>query len=277
MTTLRFGFSPCPNDTVQFYALLHGKIDTGPLTFQPVIADVEELNRLALSGELELTKASYGALGRLLPRYLCLSAGGALGHGCGPLWVTKGNRTADELAKLPIAHPGENTTAHLLLQLRLKGKFQGAPMVFHEIFDAVESGRAASGVIIHEGRFTYEARGLTKVEDLGQWWETATGAPIPLGCILLRRDLEGVDPLFVEGLLRQSLAWARANPGETMRWVRSLAQEMEGAVIAEHIRLYVNNFSEDLGLEGRKAVTELLERQSELGLLSPFQGKVFAG
>jgi 1,4-dihydroxy-6-naphthoate synthase len=275
MKRVRFGFSPCPNDTVQFFALVHGLVDTGGISFEPVLEDVETLNRMALSGELPMTKASYAVLGKVLPEYWCLRAGGALGRGCGPLWVSKGKKTAEELAALPIAHPGVNTTAHLLLSLRLGGKFTGIPMVFCEVMDAVDRGEAASGVIIHEGRFTYEGRGLTAVEDLGEWWERTTGAPIPLGAILLRRD-SGLDPLIVEELLRKSLDYGRNHPGEVAEYVRANAQELDDEVTARHIALYVNEYSRDLGEEGHKAVTELLTRQRALGLIPDWEGEVFA-
>lgn len=256
--TLRFGFSPCPNDTFQFHALVHGLVDTGGIAFEPVIADVEELNRMALAGDLEMTKASYGALSALLPRYANLRAGGALGRGCGPLWVTKGEKTAGELAKLPIAHPGVHTTAHMLLKQRLGGNFQGVERVFDEVMDAVAQGRVPSGVVIHEGRFTYQLRGLGLVEDLGQWWEKTTGCPIPLGCILLRRDVEGVTPGQIDEMLRRSLRHAWAHPEASRAFVRSLAQEMDEKVIADHIALYVNDFSLDIGDEGERAITRLL-------------------
>jgi len=255
---ITFGFSPCPNDTFQFHALVHGLVDTGGIDFVPHIADVEELNRLALAGELEVTKASYGVLGKILPDYSLLRSGGALGRGCGPLWVTKGDQSAEELAVQPIAHPGVNTTAHFLLQLRLKNNFTGVPLVFDEIMAKVASGEIPSGVIIHEGRFTYRKMGLTLVEDLGGWWEKTTGAPIPLGCIVLRRDVAPVTPLEIEEILRRSLRFAWENPEASKAWVRSLAQEMEEKVIREHIALYVNDFSLDLGVEGERAVEILL-------------------
>ncbi len=266
MTTLRFGFSPCPNDTVQFYALVHNRIDTLGLKFEPVLLDVEALNQKALCAELELTKASYAILGRVADSYWCLRSGGALGRGCGPLWVTKGERGAEELANLPIAHPGLNTTAHLLLTLRLGKPPLGEAMVFSEVMGRVAAGDLASGVIIHEGRFTYRERGLHAVEDLGQWWEGETSLPIPLGCILLKRGLSGVDPADVEGLLRKSHDWALENPSETARYIAGNAQEMEPEVIKSHIALYVNEFSRDLGAEGERAVLELIERQIGLGL-----------
>lgn len=272
-----FGLSPCPNDTFQFYGLFHGKIDTRGFSFIPVIADVEELNRRALGGELAVTKASYGALGRLLPKYWCLRPGGALGRGCGPLWVTAREPDADRLAKLPIAHPGVNTTAHLLLSLRLGGAFSGVPLVFNEVFDKVASGEVPSGVIIHEGRFTYLERGLNLVEDLGEWWERTTGTPIPLGCILLRRDADPELKTAIEPILRESLAYAYAHREEVMGWVRTLAQELEDSVMEAHISLYVNEFSRELGPEGEAAVMGMLERQRKLGLLGDWEGEVFIG
>lgn len=272
MKTLRFGFSPCPNDTIQFYALIHGRIDTGGITFEPVIADVEELNLLALDGALEMTKASSGCLMRLIPRYLCLKTGGALGRGAGPLWVAKEPLEAGEAAKTPIAHPGMNTTAHLLLKLRLGGRLTGLPMIFHEIMDAVAKGRARSGVIIHEGRFTYARQGLNLIEDLGIWWERETGLPVPLGNILLRRDAP-IPPSEAGRLLKESLLYARSHEKEVMAWVKSLAREMEDEVIARHIALYVNENSLDLGDEGQAALRELLRRQARVeGIPFPEDG-----
>lgn len=271
MKTIRFGFSPCPNDTIQFYALIHGKIDTGGIIFEPVIADVEELNRMALGGELEMTKASSGCLMRLVSRYLCLRTGGALGRGAGPLWVAKEPLRADQASETPIIHPGMNTTAHLLLKLRLGGKLTGMPMIFHQIMDAVESGRARSGVIIHEGRFTYARRGLNLIEDLGIWWEKETGLPVPLGNILLRRDAP-IPPSEADRLLKESLLYARAHNEEVMTWVRANAQEMDESVIASHIALYVNENSLDIGPEGEAALMELLRRQAGIEGL-PFPGE----
>jgi 1,4-dihydroxy-6-naphthoate synthase len=279
MKTLRFGFSPCPNDTFQFFPLIEGLIDTGDLRFEPVLADVEVLNQRALTGELEMTKASFGALSRLLPTYWCLRSGGALGNGCGPLWVTKKGEgappSAEELSRFPIAHPGENTTAYLLLKLRLGRELKGAPMIFHEVMQRVAANEFHSGVIIHEGRFTYREQGLVEVEDLGSWWEATTGAPIPLGCILLKRDQPGVDPKEVEEILRQSLRYSRAHPGEVMDYVRSHAQELDDEVIANHIELYVNEYSLNLGEKGTRAVTELLERQAGIETIESWEGKVF--
>ncbi len=261
MKTIRFGFSPCPNDTIQFHAMVHGLIDTHGYKFEPVMADVEELNRMALGSELELTKVSYGVLGKLLPDYWCLRTGGALGRGCGPLWVARGNTGAAQLARSPIAHPGVNTTAYLLTKLRLGDDFDGVSMLFSDIMEAVTSGEVPSGIIIHEGRFTYADKGLTKIEDLGQWWERETGLPIPLGCIVLKRELEGVDPALIQSIMRESLRFAKENPAEATAWVREHAQELDEEVIESHIGLYVNEFSEDIGEEGERAVRELLARQ----------------
>ncbi|PLX41250.1 MAG: 1,4-dihydroxy-6-naphthoate synthase [Deltaproteobacteria bacterium] len=272
---LRFGYSPCPNDTIQFYALVKGLIDTEGYQFEPVLDDVEALNLMALNGELELSKASYGLLGKVLHDYWCLRSGGALGRGCGPLWIAASPGAPEEYAEYPVAHPGVNTTAYLLLTLRTGG-VEGVPMIFSDVMEAVKSGEVRSGVIIHEGRFTYGERGLVAVEDLGQWWERSTGAPIPLGCIMLKRDLPGgPDPRKVERWLRESYEYALANPGEVLEYVREHSQELSEEVVKSHIGLYVNEFSRELGEEGEAAVRELLRRQRDLDLIPPFDGEIF--
>ncbi|PLX44431.1 MAG: 1,4-dihydroxy-6-naphthoate synthase [Deltaproteobacteria bacterium] len=272
---LRFGFSPCPNDTIQFYALVNGLVDTEGYEFEPILEDVEALNLMALEGELELSKASYGLLGHVLTDYWCLRSGGALGRGCGPLWIAARPGPAEEYAEYPVAHPGVNTTAYLLLTLRTGG-VEGVPMLFSDVMGAVASGEANSGVIIHEGRFTYGERGLFAVEDLGEWWERTTGAPIPLGCIMLKRDIPGgPDPLKVERWLRESYEYALANPEKVLEYVREHSQELSEEVVKSHIGLYVNEFSRDLGEEGEGAVLELMRRQRDLALIPQFAGEIF--
>jgi len=261
---LRLGYSPCPNDTFLFYALVHGRVDLEGLRFEPVLEDVETLNRWALDARLPVTKVSYGVLDRLMDRYWCLRSGGALGWGCGPLVVAKKAAALETFLDGPVAVPGEHTTASLLLRLRAGRAVEVVPMVFHEVMPAVAQGRVAAGVIIHEGRFTYRGHGLTAVEDLGGWWERETALPIPLGGIVLRRDLPGIEPRTVERVLRRSVEYALANPEEPMGYVGRHAREMETAVLREHIGLYVNRYSIELGEEGERAALALLERAATL-------------
>lgn len=265
MPTLRLGYSPCPNDTFLFYALVHGLVDAEGYAFEPFLEDVETLNEGALRGEPAMTKASYGVLPLVRDRYWCLRSGGALGRGCGPLVVARREVPLEQAAAGRVAVPGVHTTANLLLDLRLGRPAEKVPMVFHEIMPAVARGEVDAGVIIHEGRFTYRGHGLVAVEDLGRWWEGATGLPIPLGCILLRRGEPGLDPLRVQRALRRSVEYALAHPEEPLAYVRRHAQELDDAVIAQHIRLYVNEFSVDVGPEGQRAVEVLLARAEALG------------
>jgi 1,4-dihydroxy-6-naphthoate synthase len=267
--TIRVGYSPCPNDTFLFYALVHGLVDTEGYRFEPLLEDVETLNRWALEGRLALTKASFGVLGRVRREYWCLRSGGALGWGCGPLVVSRENKPLEELVRTPVLVPGLHTTANLLLSLRAGPRTERLPRVFHEVMPAVARGEAASGVIIHEGRLTYRAHGLVAVEDLGAWWEGETGLPIPLGAILLRRGVEGVDPGAVQRALRRSVEYALARPDEPMEYVRRYARELDEGVIREHVRLYVNEFSRDVGERGQRAVETLLAKAAALGEALP--------
>ena len=275
MTTLELGCSPCPNDTFLFYAMTHGRVDTEGYRFVPSLHDVETLNQRVLVGALPMSKISYGILGKVCSDYWCLRSGGALGRGCGPLVVARRDAPLEELLHGLIAVPGLNTTASLLLGLRAGGAVQRAPMVFHQIMRAVVGGEVDAGVIIHESRFTYADHGLVAVEDLGAWWEELTGLPIPLGGIVLRRDLKGVDATTVQRVVRRSVAYALKHPDEPMSYVREHAQEMQDAVLHDHIDLYVNDYSLDVGEEGQGAVEALLDRSARAGLCSPWQGRIF--
>ncbi len=277
MVTVPVGYSPCPNDTFLFYALVHGRVDTEGYRFEPHLADVETLNQWASERRLAMTKASYGALAALCRDYWCLRSGGALGRGCGPLLVARETATVARALAGPVAVPGLHTTANLLLELRAGRPVQTVPMVFHEIMPAVARGVVDAGVIIHEGRFTYPEHGLVQVADLGRWWEEETGLPIPLGGIFLRRDLPGVDPVAVDRVLRRSVAYALENPGEPLAYVREHAQELEPAVVRQHIELYVNEFSLALGEEGCRAVETLLARARRLRGAPAWGGALFPG
>ena len=265
---LTLGYSPCPNDTFIFYALTHGLVNLPGATIRERLEDVETLNQLASSGVLELTKISYHAYGHLRDSYVLLRSGGALGRGCGPLVITSRlDATLQDLKGRPLAIPGELTTANLLLQLCTGGFEQVVSMPFDQIMPAVASGHVSAGVIIHESRFTYRQFGLHQVIDLGSWWEAETGCPIPLGGILARRDLGNETIKAVERAIAASLAYAWQHPDEPRAYIRQHAQELEANVIDQHIGLYVNDFSSDLGFEGIKAVATLFERAEAAGLL----------
>jgi 1,4-dihydroxy-6-naphthoate synthase len=258
--SLSLGYSPCPNDTFIFYAMVHGLLKTPEFTVSERLEDVETLNRLALTRRLDLTKISYHALGHLRSDYALLRSGGALGRGCGPLVVA---RTETEMAQLrgkPFAVPGRLTTANLLLQLHGAGFEDVRELPFHRIMAAVAQGEVEAGVIIHESRFTFKEHGLVQILDLGQWWEEETGLALPLGGILARRDL-GADLIArVDEALRESVAYAFAHPQEPRAYIRAHSQELADEVIENHIALYVNDFTLDLGEEGERAVQELFRR-----------------
>jgi 1,4-dihydroxy-6-naphthoate synthase len=256
---LTIGFSPCPNDTFIFDALVNRKIDTGNLEFEAVMEDVETLNRMALQEKLDITKISYGVLPRILPAYKVLNAGGALGMGVGPLLVSARQMEPEDVNDLTIALPGTNTTAHMLFSLAFPGAMKKKFMVFSSIEDAVLNGEADAGVLIHENRFTYQAKGLHKVMDLGDYWEKTTGNPIPLGGIVMNRRYDLTLMLRIDQLIRESLIYSRNAYPELSVFIRSNAQEMEEDVMRKHIGLYVNDYSLDLGSRGRAAVWQLLE------------------
>ena len=273
---LTLGFSPCPNDTFMFYPLVHGLVDTGGLSFYERLDDVETLNRLALAGELDVTKVSYHALGHIRDQYALLRSGSALGRGCGPLLVAADTIDPADLRGRAIAVPGQYTTALLLLRLldpRL-GNFVAMP--FNEIMDAVLSGRVDAGLIIHESRFTYQDLGLHKLIDLGEWWENETGLPIPLGGIVARRSLGAETIAVIERALRAGVAYARSHPAEAAGYIREHAQEMSAEVCAAHIGLYVNDFSAELGEEGERAIDCLLKRAEYSGIIPRSTERLFA-
>lgn len=267
MRDLTLGFSPCPNDTYIFHALVHGLVETPGLAFRERLEDVETLNRLALEGVLDVSKVSYHALGFLRDEYLLLRSGGALGRGCGPLVVTKGTGSMKELRGKPIAVPGRYTTAALLLRLFDPSLDNLVYLPFNEIMAGVARGEFAAGVIIHESRFTFPEYGLTKLLDLGAWWEGETGCPIPLGGIVARRSLGRENVAAIDAALRASVAHARSNPSAAAAYIRAHSQEMSDEVCAAHIGLYVNDFSLQLGAEGELAVATLLGRAEAAGVI----------
>lgn len=263
------GFSPCPNDTFIFDALVNHKIDTQGLEFDVVLEDVQTLNNWAKEERLDFSKISYGVLPLVLDKYIVLNSGGALGKGVGPLLITNKEQgmTNDEVNATTIAIPGENTTAHMLFSLAFPKAKNKVFKVFNEIEDWVLNSsltgggqEGAAGVIIHENRFTYHLKGLHKILDLGEYWEQQTKAPIPLGGIIAKRNLPITVIKQVDALIQQSVEYAYANHHEQLAaYVKKHSQEMSEDVMRQHINLYVNNFSINLGDDGKKAVMKLLE------------------
>lgn len=266
---LSLGFSPCPNDTFIFDALIHGRVGCG-FGFRERLEDVETLNRMALAATLDVSKVSYHLLGHILKDYLLLRSGGALGRGCGPLLVARDRIGPEKLAGKRIALPGRYTTAALLLRLFDPSLADFVYLPFDRIMAAVADGSVAAGVIIHESRFTYPSYGLRKVVDLGQWWERETGHPIPLGGIAARRSLPGEALLALERGIASSVEHAFAHPADARPYIRAHSQEMSDEVCDAHIGLYVNDFSRGLGSEGEAAVRLLLGRAVEAGIVPPF-------
>ncbi|MGB3546490.1 MAG: 1,4-dihydroxy-6-naphthoate synthase [Saprospiraceae bacterium] len=269
---ISLGYSPCPNDTFIFDALVHGRIDCEGLEFDVHLGDVEELNRLAFAGKLDMTKLSYHAFAYLTDAYRLLPAGSALGHNCGPLLIAREPLDAASLSDAPVAIPGRYTTANFLLSLAYPHLRNKQEVLFSDIESGVASGRYRAGLIIHENRFTYADHGLVKLRDLGEYWEETTGFPIPLGGIVLRRTFPEDVYRRVARVLARSVAYARAHPSVSLPYVRAHAQEMDDAVVQAHIGLYVNEFTEDLGAIGRAAVEHLFERARETGVVPQGSG-----
>ena len=273
---LTLGYSPCPNDTFIFYALVHGRLPAGGLRFRETLRDVETLNRMALASEFDVTKVSCAAFGGLRENYCLLRSGGALGRGCGPLVVAREKVEMAKLRRRRIAVPGRLTTAFLLLNLYDPALAENAvEMPFDEIMEAVRAGAADAGLIIHESRFTYPRLGLSEVADLGAWWEETTGRPIPLGSIIARRALGREVVGEAESLIRRSVQYAREHPAEAAGYIKAHARELDDEVIAEHIALYVNEFAVDIGPEGEAAVRELFRRAEESGIIRPSRLPLF--
>jgi 1,4-dihydroxy-6-naphthoate synthase len=256
---LTLGISPCPNDTFIFDGLVNGLVDTEGLELEVFHEDVQTLNEWACQGRLDLSKISYGVLPRVAGQYALLEAGGALGQGVGPLLVARPGTPAFDPATMRVAIPGRDTTAHLLLSLAYPSAARKAFRVFSEIEAAVLAGEVEAGVIIHESRFTYAQNGLVRLLDLGEHWERVTGAPIPLGGIVARRTLAPALRARVDRLVQRSLEHAEARRPALSGYVRRHAQELDEAVMRQHVELYVNRFSHGLGEPGRRAVARLLE------------------
>lgn len=274
---LTLGFSPCPNDTFIFDALVNGKIDTKGIEFEPVLADVEQLNKWAMEGKLDITKLSFHAYAYCIEKYVLLNAGSALGNNCGPMLIAKTPLQKQDITKAHIAIPGKMTTANFLLGILYPEAKNKTPMLFSDIENAVLNGTVDMGLIIHENRFTYQQKGLFKVSDLGEEWETSTLSPIPLGGIFMQRGLDSALQHTVDGLIRQSIEFAFANPEQTKGYVKQHSQEMEDSVIQQHINLYVNNYSVDLGTEGKRAVETMFGIGKKNGIIPDSELGLFLG
>ena len=259
MRALTLAFSPCPNDTFAFHALVHGLVDA-PFAVEPVLLDIEELNRHGRLGTYDVTKLSFGVLPAIGDGYRMLRSGAALGRGVGPLVVARDERTLAEAAAGTIAIPGRDTTAFLLLRLAAPALVSVEVLRYDRILDAVASGAVDAGLIIHESRFTYADHGLSRVADLGEWWEATTGLPVPLAAICARADIDDATADEVERAIRASVQYAFAHPEASRAWMREHAQELSADVCDQHVALYVNEFSIDLGDEGLEAIDRLLQR-----------------
>ena len=272
---LSLGFSPCPNDTFIFDAMVHGKIDTEGLEFEYHLADVEALNQDAFKEKLDITKLSYHAYAFLTDKYILLDAGSALGNNCGPLLIAKKPMDEKAIQNAKIAIPGKYTTANFLLSLAYPKAQQKTEMLFSAIEDAVLENKMDAGLIIHENRFTYASKGLIKIIDLGTFWESTTHCPIPLGGIVVKRSLPDEVKAKVNRIMKKSVIYARKSPHLTRDFVTQHAQEMDEAVMYQHIGLYVSEFTESLGITGKKAVQTLFDLAVEKRIITTFNASLF--
>jgi 1,4-dihydroxy-6-naphthoate synthase len=272
---LTLGFSPCPNDTFIFDALVHHKIDTEGLSFQTVLEDVETLNQKAFRNELNITKLSYHAFAYASVHYVLLHSGSALGNACGPLLIGKKKLSESEVEKALVAIPGKYTTANLLFLLAYPKQQHKKEYVFSEIEDAILTEKVDAGVIIHENRFTYQLRNLVKTVDLGDFWEQKTKLPIPLGGIAVQRSLPLEIQQKINRVMRRSVEYALAYPQSSREYVCRYAQEMQREVMEQHIQLYVNHFTVELGEIGAKAIEILYETAQKYRIIPTIQKKIF--
>ncbi|MBC8173370.1 MAG: 1,4-dihydroxy-6-naphthoate synthase [Chitinophagales bacterium] len=272
---LTIGFSPCPNDTFILDAMLHGKIDCEGLVFDIVMEDVETLNRFALNSILDISKLSYHAYAYVSENYQLLLSGSALGSGCGPLLISKDEIPLSQVEYCVIGIPGKFTTANLLLSIAFPDALTKKEMIFSSIEKALLNGEIDAGAIIHENRFTYEKKGLRKIMDLGAYWEKNYAAPIPLGGIAIKRSVERNVQEKVNRVLRRSIEFALQDPAESLQYVLAHASEMDREIVQQHIDLYVNNFTIDLGEEGKHAVEKLYEIASGKKIIPSLHYPVF--
>jgi 1,4-dihydroxy-6-naphthoate synthase len=272
---LSLGFSTCPNDTFIFDAAVHQKIDTYGIEFDLFLGDVEELNKKAFRAEIDITKLSYHAYAYVNKDYLLLNAGSALGYKNGPLLISKRKIWPDEVNDLKIAVPGIYTTANLLLSIAYPNAKDKHPYLFSDIEDAVADEEVDAGLIIHENRFTYEQKQLKKITDLGEYWEELTKKPIPLGGIVIKRSIDRDTQIKVNDIIKRSIDYAYQHPESSLNYIRQYAQEMSPEVMKKHIDLYVNEFSIDLGAEGREAVRTLYREAEKRALIQNMDEDIF--
>jgi 1,4-dihydroxy-6-naphthoate synthase len=273
---LTLGFSPCPNDTFIFDALVNNKMDTGDLSFDVRLEDVETLNRLALNNALDISKISYGVLPLVMDTYIVLNSGSALGTGVGPLLVCKQPIGKDEIKDCRIAIPGEHTTAHMLFSLAFPEARNKVFLRYDEIEAFVlHEKETVAGVIIHENRFTYQEKGLVKLIDLGEYWEQETQSPIPLGGIVAKRSIDPFLLKRIDELIKQSIEYSFTHYPEITEYVRAHSQEMEEAVMRKHIDLYVNDYSLNLGEKGKNAIMKMMGVHEKPGALSFMHDSLF--
>ncbi|MGQ9619493.1 MAG: 1,4-dihydroxy-6-naphthoate synthase [Bacteroidales bacterium] len=272
---LTLGFSPCPNDTFIFSAIANRKIYTEGLEFDYSIADVEELNRSALEGRTDILKISYHAYAYVANNYLILDSGSAIGKGNGPLLISKREISEDEVNILRIAIPGKFTTANLLFSIRWPEAVNKKEYIFSEIEDALLNDEVDAGLIIHETRFTYFRKGLRKIADLGKYWDELTGSPLPLGAIVINRAVPEDIALKVNRIIKRSIDYAYGDLYSTFDFVRSHAREMETDIIHSHIEMYVNEFTSELGREGKAAVETLFMMATKSGVISQLPPRIF--
>lgn len=272
---LSLGFSTCPNDTFIFDAMINGKIETEGLSFNIVMADVEQLNKRAFEGNIDITKISYHAFSYVASNYKLLNSGSALGRGNGPLLISKRQLHVDEIKDLKVAIPGKFTTANLLFQIFFPESVQKVELIFSEIEDAILQEKVDAGVIIHENRFTFQEKGLHKIVDLGEKWENETGYAIPLGGIAVHRKHPPELQQKIDRVLRKSIEFAFQNPESGMEFIKLHAQEMKEDIIRKHIQLYVNQFTLDLGTEGKNAVYKLFGFALKKGVIDLSVNDIF--
>jgi 1,4-dihydroxy-6-naphthoate synthase len=272
---LTLGFSPCPNDTFIFDAMVHGRIDTEGLEFDYFLTDVEELNRKALSSDVDITKISYHAYAYAAQNYLILDAGSAIGHRNGPLLISKNRIGVAELPGLRIAIPGKYTTANLLFSIAWPDVVNKTEYLFSKIEDALLEDEVDAGLIIHETRFTYYRRGLHKLADMGEYWETLTGLPIPLGAIVIKRNIPDDIAQKVNRIVRRSLEYAYKDSFASYDFVAGNAKEMDSTIMNNHIKLFVNDYTINLGIKGRKAIVELFRIAGEKGVIPLLPERIF--
>ena len=272
---LTLGFSPCPNDTFIFDAMVHGRIDTEGLEFDYFLTDVEELNLKALTSEVDITKISYYAFAYVAKNYLILDAGSALGHRNGPLLISKRRIGISELPKLRIAIPGKYTTANLLFSITWPEVKNKTEYLFSKIEDALLADEVDAGLIIHETRFTYYRRGLHKLADMGEYWETLTGLPIPLGAIVIKRNIPDDIAQKVNRVVRRSLEYAYKDSFASYDFVSGNAREMDSTIMNNHIKLFVNEYTLNLGPKGREAILELFRMAGEKGVIPVLPDRIF--